>query len=317
MICSADWHLRRTRPRSRKDDYWQAQERKVRFILELAKQSPPLVIAGDVFDVAKPGEPLLTWIIDLLNEYGVKPVVVPGQHDLPGHSLARVHESGLGVLASAEIIDLLTNPSKPFWAGDDRDMTISEVYGCPYGLEPIPISFKDPMYPNVLLWHHMTINQQPLWPGQVADKGHLLLSKYSQFDLVVTGDNHQSFAIATTVKALPVKHVRWLVNPGSIMRMSSIQIEHKPCVYRYDNGKAEQVFLPIEEDVFDLDKINIEKARDSRMQAFVEMLRRDGAVASGREINFEAELQELVANKGFNKAFVDFLWECVDEAREK
>lgn len=278
MICAADIHIRKTRPRARKDDFFGAMGRKLRFILELAKKSPPLVIAGDFFELAKPGEELLAWVIGLLNGYGVKPVVIPGQHDLPGHSLHRLYESGVGVLAEAGAIDLLVPPADDsvYWHG-------LAIYGCPYGREPIaPDNGGEP---KILLWHHMVI-QQPLWPGQKADKGHLILKKYPQFDIIVTGDNHQSFAVASQPPGN-----RWLINPGSMMRTRSDQIDHRPCVYEWNDGVVKQHFLPVEEDVWDLEEIEQEKGKEARHNAFVERLDTTAEVGVLFEDNLEAHLE--------------------------
>src|SRR5512135_2401330 len=107
MIMCSDLHLRTTTPRARTDDYMAAQERKFRFILEQAQKSPPLLVAGDFFHTPRPEEGLLRWTIDLLKEYDVRPVVVPGQHDMPYHSLDKMGEYGLGVLEAAGVIRLV------------------------------------------------------------------------------------------------------------------------------------------------------------------------------------------------------------------
>ena len=329
MILAADLHLRRTRPRARKDDYHAAMERKFRFTLELAQKSPPLLIAGDFFEVPKPGEAMLRWVIDLLTEYGVFPFVVPGQHDLPGHSLELLHESGLGVLAAAGVVELLTD-GKPYWLPDHHEIANPYVpakvtpyniyiHGYPYGTIPDTTVVG---LPGVLLWHHMVINQ-PLWPGQVADKAESILTKYPQFDLIVTGDNHQSFIIAQ--RCMPdVTHFpkdsrdtnfRYLVNPGSMMRSTSAQVDHKPCVYRYEDGSVQAIFLPIEEDVWDMDVVEHDKVKDIRIQACVDKLAGYDLAEMG--LSFIDNLNLLLKSQQVGKETERLLWSCVPDREGK
>lgn len=291
MILSADWHLRKTRPRARCDDYWATQERKIRFILDLARSDPPLLVAGDFFHVPRPGEELLAWIIGLLKEYGVVPIVVPGQHDLPGHNLNQLHRSGLGVLAAAGAVELLTDPQFPTM----RDKCMIE--GVPYGLEPEQLlPSDDELFVQVLLWHHMVINE-PLWPGQAADKAKAILDKQKNFDLIVTGDNHQSFLFAESASKYYSQPKRMLVNPGSIMRMTAVQVDHRPAVFRYDpvsRSIKQADMLPIEQDVFFMDDIKRAKDENLHMTAFIDQL--DEHVEIG--LNFIHNLRQyLEANR--------------------
>ncbi len=320
MIFAADLHIRRTPPRARIDDYFQAQERKFRFILEQAQASPPLLVAGDFFHQSRPGPYLEQWAINLLREYDVRPIVVPGQHDLPGHSLEQILDSGLGVLAAAGLIELLTDP-RLFYQGKWNDLWLS-ITGVPYGLSPI--DSITPTINNILLWHRMVINE-PLWPGQEADKAPALLRKYPQFDIIVTGDNHTTFAIAETQKLEPGKNYdidkcqRWIINPGSMMRMTAAQTEHRPCIFKWESEKLEQIFLPIEQDVFDLSELEQAKEKDSRVQAFVDRL--DPKSGLGLlyaqvefdklyQANIERFLQDFYPD--VDQETKDLIWRCLE-----
>ncbi len=302
MICSADWHLRRTPPRARTDNWLEALERKVRFILRLAQESPPLLIAGDLFDKAKAGPFMEQWIIGLLRGYEVVPIVVPGQHDLPYHSLAEIPDSSIGVLAQAGVIDLLIDPKSFFILEGEPPNRMPSISGCPYGTDPPKMLPSGEDLYHVLLWHHMVINQ-PLWPGQVADKAHLILKKYKQFDLIVTGDNHQSFAIADESNP-----PRFIVNPGSMMRLKTSQADHKPCVYRWENGRVQGILLPIEPDVLDLTQIEEEKARDERIAAFVDKLGLEREVG----LSYTENLKRFFAENEVDPEVKELVWRCVD-----
>jgi len=295
MIFTADWHLRRTPPRARTDDWLLSMERKVHFILALAQKSPPLLIAGDLFDKARPGDWIEQWIIGLFKEYHVTPIMVPGQHDLPYHSIKEIPDSGIGVLAAAGAIQLLCNTSLH---GPGFD-----IEGIGYGSSPFSKSRSEPCYVNILLWHHMVINQ-PLWPGQEADKAMSILRKHKQFNLIITGDNHQSFAIAD--ESIPP---RFIINPGSMMRLTAAQVDHKPCVYEWKDGRVRGILLPIEPDVLDLTKLEEEKERDERITAFVERLGMEREVG----LSFQENLKRFFNENEIDPTVQEMVWRCAEK----
>ena len=302
MILCADLHLRKTTPRARVDDYWAAQERKFRFTLEQAQTSPPLLVAGDFFHQPRPGEGLLRWVIDLLREYKVVPVVVPGQHDLPGHSLEQIGESGLGVLAAAGVIILLTDPVEVFYTNTDE-----VVWGTPYGQQPPnnKIEIEDFSPPRILLWHHMVI-QEPLWPGQEADRAPAILRKYPQFDIICCGDNHTSFCYKTAPNESPANH--WLINPGSMMRITAAQVDHRPRIFKYENGLVESILLPIEDNVLDLSELDAVKDKDSRIQAFVERLSMEWEAG----LSFEKNIEKFFTENKTDPEVQKMVWRCLE-----
>jgi DNA repair exonuclease SbcCD nuclease subunit len=293
MILAADLHLRRTTPRARTDNFFETMGRKFRFILKQAQASPPLLVAGDFFHTPRPGEGLLRWVIDLLREYKVKPIVVPGQHDLPGHSLEQIGESGLGVLAAAGVIQLLT-----------REQFLGPGYhieAAAYGVTPRNKKRQEPCHLNILLWHHMVINES-LWPGQEADKAPAILRKYPQFDLIVTGDNHTSF---TTMNG---STKRWLVNPGSMMRMTAAQVNHLPHVFKYENGVVTPITIPIEPDVLDLAELEAVKDKDERISAFVDRLSSQWEAG----LSFEKNVEKFFQTNKTDPEVVALVWRCLE-----
>ena len=291
MILCADLHLRRTVPRARTDDYFVAQERKFRFILEQAQASPPLLVAGDIFDAAKSPQFIEQWVISLLMEYGVVPIVTPGQHDLPNHNLLMINESSLGVLAAAGVVKVLTKESGPAIIGEWA------IWGCAYGESPDE-SMVDQARHNLLLWHQMIIKGGPLWPGQVADEAEKVLRMNEQYRIICTGDNH-------------ITHItqvggRYLVNPGSMMRMTTAQVDHKPCVFKYDNGNIERIFLPIEPNILDLSVTDAPKDKADRFGAFVEQLQGGGEIG----ISFDDNLKRYFSDHPEEPQVQELVWEA-------
>ena len=294
LIISADWHLRRSRPKSRIDDFFISQEKKVRFIFELAKDlNCPLIIAGDLFEKPRPGEFVKQWLINLIVEYNVKILCVAGQHDIPNHNLALLPDSGIGVLEAAGVITLMTDPNNPQVFGD------YVIYGCAFGMTPAGIvTNKDKK--NILIWHHMVIDE-PLWEDQVADKAGKILRLNPQFDLIVTGDNHTTFIYDRKGK--------WLVNPGSLMRKEADQVDHLPSVFIYNDGKVDRVFLPIEEDVFNVSHIAEAKEKGERYGQFIDKLHKGYEIGVDLNANFVSFFNE---NK-IRKPVENLVWECISD----
>ena len=299
ILCSSDWHIRKTRPKSRIDDFISTQERKIRFIFQLTQDyNCPLVIAGDFFELARPGEFINQWIINLIGEYGIQIIVSPGQHDMPSHNLSLIQDSGLGVLAAAGVINLLVDQNKPIVTGEYI------IYGCPFGTDPGSIVFKKSASGKikVLLWHHMTI-LEPLWSEQVADKAGKLLRLYPQFDLTVTGDNHQTFSYDRKDK--------WLINPGSITRKNSDQISHLPSIYSYNNKEVSQIFIPIETDVFNISHIKEAKEKEARYGDFINKLHTGFGIGVDLNHNFISFFKQ---NK-VKKSVESLVWSCIPDEK--
>ena len=100
----------------------------------------------------------------------------------------------------------------------------------------------------------------------------------------MTGDNHQSFA---------VEHEgRWLVNPGSLMRTTTIQLKHKPSIYEWyaKDNSIKRVYLPIDKNVIDTSHIEEVKKRDKRTEAYIQKLKSNYKISFDFEDNLERHL---------------------------
>jgi len=260
LLLTGDWHLTNTAPEKRIDNYVKAQDRKIDFICTLAKEKncACIIQPGDFFDSHKANDFLKRKMIQILMDTHLPPILtIFGQHDLRYHS-SDTRNTPLRVLEAAEIIDILGH----------MEIEDVNIYGASW-FEDIPMPEIEGI--NILVIHKMIIKNNKLWEGQEdVTKGNILL-RNSGFDLIVSGDNHQSFTISTGKKHL--------VNCGSLMRMTTAQLEHKPVVYIYDtkDKSLEEHFIPIEpaEKVFDLSTIEKEKKENKELEAFVSQLKKD------------------------------------------
>lgn len=242
FILCADDHIQNGRPKCRKDLYTHTIFKKLQFRMDYAEKHNIKYIlnAGDLGEKSYFIRDGIGWNAAIYNRYvrmlknmGIKNLVVAGNHDLPGHDIRNIHESALGSLILAGSVKLLNNH-------EPEHINNINVYGCSWD-QKIPKPAKDKQaFRNILVIHKMIIENIPLWPGQIAINAKEFLKKCSKFDLVVSGDNHNTFTIE--------KEGSILVNPGSMLRRKTDQFSHKPCFFVYypEKNQVQKIFYNFE-----------------------------------------------------------------------
>jgi len=299
-ILTSDIHLRDTTPECRTDDFMKAQTKKHAFLRELQeKHNVPVLNAGDLFHHWKPRPFLIGYALRNL-AHGI--ISIPGQHDLPAHSLERIEESGIHVLAEAEAIKLLS-PDRSLTTEISGYKYNSDVIGFPWGIELTGIKReKDVM--KIALVHHLVYQGKPPFPGaeNCGGTAKQIIKQMTGFDLILTGDNHQTFTerVGNTL----------LVNPGSFMRTTAAQMDHKPCVFLWDakTNDIEQVFLPIDKNAVSREHIDSAADRDERIDAFVERLSHDCEMS----LSFEDNMRSFLAKNKTHKAVQQLIWDSFE-----
>ena len=278
-VLTADLHIRPDTPLCRTDDFQAAMWSKLKFIFFLCrKYEAPLIIAGDIGHRSQWPNWLLERFIDLCQ--GVRIVACFGQHDLPAHNLEELPASGCGVLTAAGAIS-----------------------SCGYGeIVHYGQEILDRREWLLLVAHRMVIQGKNDWPGQQGDSALSLLKKYPQFKLILTGDNHRPF--------VEEHNGRILVNPGSMMRMTSMQADHQPRVYLWDDiaNEVESVYLPIEPNVVDRSHIEEVENRDERISRLVERIKIDYDAG----FSFRANMESQLKNNPVRDSIERQIWEVVD-----
>lgn len=292
-ILTGDIHLRDDQPICRTDDFFAAQAKKLAWLRDLQrKHDCPILDAGDVFAKAKPSHFLLQWAIQEMPDHFH---TIPGNHDLPSHNLELLDKSGLGVLDAAGAVSIHLEP----W----HEAGVADIYPFPWGVELKPVATvrRRGVAPKVAICHIMTYSGESPWPG-CQDMDALSLLKYMEgFALVLTGHNHKPFV---------AEHEgRLLVNPGSLMRSSSDQADHKPRVYLWyaEDNHVEPVFVPIEEGVVSREHIEVVENRDERIDAFVSRLSGDFEIS----LSFERNLEEFFSKNRIRQGVKDIVWDAV------
>lgn len=287
-ILTSDWHLRSTKPVARTDAFFPAMWKKVMFINELSeKLKAPVLHSGDLYHHWNTCPDLLTRTIRALPD---RFFTIYGNHDLPEHSLEQQELSGVHTL----------------WVGQHLDI----ADGCHWGLNPLDIDRRSTFLKKgngynrrILMWHVLTYKGKDLpYPGCEEMSAKQILKKYPEYDLIVTGDNHKTF--------VEEYQGRLLVNPGSILRMTAAQIEHKPCVFLYyaETNTVEQVFIPIEDNVLSREHIDEKEERNDRISAFISSLDTDWDA----DMSFEKNLDSFLQKNKVSKKVKSIILKCLE-----
>jgi DNA repair exonuclease SbcCD nuclease subunit len=280
-ILTADWHLREDTPICFSGDFQKEQWTAVEFVAALQHQHDCVVLhAGDLFHHWKPSPWLLSMAIQHLPSSFH---TVYGQHDLPQHSTELMSKSGLQTLN---------------WAGV-ANVILQGHYGQPIR-EVDALILPQHKERKILVWHHLTYQTKP-FPGAEGGMAAGILRKYPRFDLIVTGDNHQSFT--------EEYQGRLLVNPGNLTRQVADQINFRPRVYLWyaDTNTVEPVYIPIQEGVISRAHLEVKEQRDSRIDAFVSGLNKDWAA----DLSFEQNLEKFKQTNIVRRSVLDLVYKAI------
>ena len=283
LIITSDWHLREENPTCWVGDFQMEQWIAVAFVSQLQKKyGCPVVHGGDLFHHWKPSPWLLSQTIDLLpKEF----YTIYGQHDLPQHNWELRGKSGIKTLEIAGRLKVLS--------------------GCHYGETPSDVcNVRDELKgvgKNILVWHHLTYTKAP-FPGATGGMAEGILRKYPQFDLIITGDNHQSFTIEY--------QGRRLINPGNLTRQVADQVDFKPRVALWyaQTNTIEWVYLPIKEDVISRAHIDKVEERNGRIDAFMSKL--DGIWEA--EMSFEENLDKFFKQNTIKESTKQIIYKAIE-----
>lgn len=279
-ILCADIHLREDTPICRTDNFEETQWGKLRFISELQEEHDCIVLhSGDLFHHWKPSPSLLSKTIDALPEMFY---TVYGNHDLPQHNIDLYEKCGVYTLQKAGKLNVLL---EVHWGNEPSENSLTLTNR------------------KICVWHTMTYKNNLPYPGCTSSPAKRLLKKYPQFDLIVTGDNHETF--------IEEYDNRILVNPGSMMRQTAIQIEHKPCVFLWyaETNSIEKIYLPIKLDVISRDHIDSIEKRESRISSFVSKLNTNYKT----ELSFEDNLKKFENSNQIRNSVMELVYKSLEK----
>lgn len=243
VLCS-DLHLSLQAPACRADKNWLDVQAFYLGQLKKVANGLPVLCAGDIFDRWNASPELINFALERLpdNMY-----CVPGQHDLPNHSMDQIHRSGYGVLINAgKIKQLHPNISPEAWNS-------MHVYGFGWGQKITPVhkredwGHKIPVHVAVIhkfIW----INEETKYPGAGEDSQLKSFAKQLKgYDAVVIGDNHKGWVrLPSLTKDESFKSQSYLpktdvINCGTFIRRKSDEEDYHPAIgILFDDGTIER-----------------------------------------------------------------------------
>jgi DNA repair exonuclease SbcCD nuclease subunit len=248
IIAAADLHMTAARPVNRTDNYEETVLGKFDQILSLArKHDAVLTISGDLFDTVKLTKipyVLTNKILQMIRLSKVRVLACHGQHDMTYHNP-----------------NLQTSPYYTLLVGGGVEVpgamgiTIGDVrfYGAGWGQEIAMPGVKTPDLIDVLLLHRTITPGEPPFFLKDATSAKDALKTLHNFDFVLSGDYHSGFVHEEEVD----QDVRFLVNPGPMLRSSIDSMSYQPRVYLIDTEvlSVEPTYLHIEENVWNTERI--------------------------------------------------------------
>ena len=304
-----DCHIDHKGPSSRLDDYSQTQFEKFCWCVDKAIDEfcRVLCLPGDVFNTPRVSLETVQRYIRYIKDkqqkaYGVLDIVaVYGQHDLYYHSMTSVPKTPLNIMEAAGVLTIANEVPISFSKGDKRIL----VYGASWE-QAIPIPEQNKDVTNILLVHTMMVGETKVWEGQENfSAGRVFLREYP-YDAVFCGDNHRQFHYTTpSGKAL--------VNAGSLMRSRVDQVDHIPALYVYDCDTRTLDRFPIPTspywEVIDMEKNEVVKERDDRIEAFVASLTGE---YDREEVNFRKNLENFLNTNDIPESVIEIINKCLE-----
>jgi len=293
-ILTADWHCMDGQPVCRTDDLIKTQIRKWQWLARLQEQYQcPILHAGDLLDVWKSSPWLLALLFTHL-PHGI--ITIPGQHELPAHKMDRLEESGLWVLNQSGRVKVLSEGEIDLRGADGSNFLLCTF---PWGRSIKPRSEPDKCLPAVAMAHTLTYAGKPPFPGAPPEGEALrLLKKFPEYQLILTGDNHEPFVISYKG--------RLLVNPGSLLRSEADQVEHQPRVYLWyaDINIVKEVFVPIRTGVVSREHLDVKVQKEQRFAAYIERMKGVKRIT----IHFEDNLKKFFSINDQSKQVEELVW---------
>lgn len=267
-ILCADLHFRDDQPICRTDDFFETQIRKMRWLRELAhEQDCPVICSGDYFHHWKPSPQLLSACI----AYMPFVITIPGNHDLPQHNINLIEKSGLWTLEKAGKVAI-------------TQIKLGEI---------AMVQYEECPKIGVI---HKLINHP-----QSTTTAKNILKKYPEYNLILSGDNHQTFEASIGN--------RWLINPGSFSRQTADQINHKPCVYLWYSAEMhfDAVEVPIINVVISTKHLKEKKEKDLRIDKFTERLKEGYNISASFKENMKAYFENNMTRKGVKEMVYELM----------
>lgn len=299
-IVTADWHLRNDRPLCRLDEDWiETQRDMIRQIVKLANdRDAEIVIGGDLYHTPIVPARISHLFLSEIRKCRNAVYVMGGNHALLNHREENVDDSSIGLLRYVE-------GNIVYMPAEEMKVDNRFEHFC---------ALND----NIGIVHTLCFKKETDIPfGANATYAQALLDKYDECKVLFTGDNHRKFAYE--------KDERYVLNPGAPIIQRASDIDYVPCVYSMSLEFVDMSTLADKKPVYRLVEAKVDSheiaydskmvtanhledkiKRDSRIDAFIETVKKGGKFT----LSFEDNLREALGQENLEvKEIVNELYQ--------
>lgn len=220
IFCS-DLHLSHRAPiaRSTEPDWYEVMRRSLEELGELQDEHEcPIFYAGDIFDHWNMPPELVNFALNYLPSG----YIIPGQHELPNHSLGEIRRSAFATLTQAANNRFTFLANTILYPISDRLYVSGFPWGVPLG--GVATKKKDAIY--VAVCHRYVWTKGLGYPGAPTDHRIKETQRALEgYDLAVFGDNHKSFYVKSET------HWPSILNCGCMIPRKIDEKEYEPSVW--------------------------------------------------------------------------------------
>lgn len=241
----------------------------------------PVICAGDLFDRWNPPPELLNWAIaNLPHMYAV-----PGQHDLPCHSLKDLRKTGYYNLVQAGVVTDL-KPGEPVEVPGGTPL---RLHGFPWGVPVTPLKEPHDLTLEVAVIHAFVWTEKTGYSGALSQSRlGRWKSRLDGYDVAVFGDNHKPFRQPLMTRANKATMV--VYNCGGFQRRRSDEKTYRPSVgLLHSDGSVTRHYLNVSQDKFSDAETELERLPG--MNGVIEELGK----AADDALDFAAELRRRLS----------------------
>ncbi len=283
FLACADLHIRDDLPRCRTDADWMATQAEGLFYLveEANKNQATLIIAGDIFHRPSIHPSYINMVLKYLGALDKRPVIIPGNHDLPYHRYINREASAYGIVEAFV---------KGKWGG-----LADERIGCvPFGQYDAYLSEGNPdINAEIVVAHHLVFpNRASIPPGVTAYTPNQIAGMYPLAEVVIVGDYHLGHHIKVKREDGTTCLV---VVPGCLNRQVADMADARPGWYLIEREgnhweASWRMGNDIGEGVVTDTYLRKQEAAEDRIAAFAEAIDTSGSVSLSFEDNVNAAL---------------------------
>lgn len=289
LIVTADWHLKATMPRCRKDENWiDTQRNALNQIFKIAKaRECDVFCVGDVFDSNSDTNfecisMVQNFADKLEKECDSLLCIIAGNHDLPYHSSENIDKSAVGILLNSQSI-----------------IPIKKYYQGRYSISASNFDEEDDHDAQIVFKHTLTLPEKnPLFESETPET---LVEKFPNAKWIFTGDYHKAFDVKVNGC-----HV---INPGCLIREKSDFKDYQCGVYYVDTEEEIVEFIPIidDEELVDDSYIIKNDERENRIEEFGNKLKD----VEGISLDFLDNVEKAIVQNKIDDELKDTIHELI------